>query len=274
MASARPPKSPRPAFRINQYQVAIPSYKRDQTLIKRTLSVLQAHKISPKRVTIFVANEDEYKIYKAALKDSPYRRLVIAEPGIQQVRNFMWNYYAEGTPVLFMDDDIQKVQTVQRDKGNHPKLVDIENFERDVIYRGFDAMREHHAYIWGIYAAANAGFMKSRVYVGLCYIIGSLYGTIIRHDPNLLVGIADKEDYERSVTHFIKDGRVVRLDDVTVKSNYYGEAGGMQVERTEETVNLGAEYMLRKYPKYVRDAGVRTRGTMKGKREVFLSEGQ
>jgi len=270
--SAHPAKSPRPKFRVSDYQIAIPSYKRERTLVTCTLAVLKKHKIDPKRVTIFVANEAERVRYAVALEATEYRNLVVAEPGMARVRNFMWNYYSEGTPVLFVDDDIQAVQKRIKPKGQNPKLVEVGNLELDVIYAGFDRMREHSAYLWGIYAAANPGFMKERVAIGLYYVIGSFYGAIIRHSPDLLVGTDDKEDFERSIQHFLKDGRVARLDYLTVKSAYYTQPGGMQVQRTKKTVSAGAEYMLQNYPLYVRDKGNRLKGQHKGNREITLRE--
>ena len=270
--SAHPAKSPRPKFRVSNYRIAIPSYRREKTLVARTLAVLRKHKIDPRRVTIFVANEEERKTYARAVEPTGYRNIVVAEPGMMRVRNFMLNYFAEGTPVLFVDDDIQRVQRRVHPKGQNPKLVDVVDLERDVIYAGFDRMREHNAYLWGIYAAANPGFMKDRVAVGLYYVIGSFYGVIIRHQAVLHVGTDDKEDFERSVQHFLKDGRVARLDFITVKSAYYTQPGGMQIQRTKKTVNEGAEYMLRKYPLYVRDAGNRTKGQHQGNREIKLRE--
>ena len=270
---AYPPKSPRPKFRLDQYEVAIPSFMRDQTLVKKTLKVLERYEIDPRKVTIFVANEEERKKYANTLSHSPYQNLVIAQKGITEVRNFMWNYYPEGTPVLFMDDDIERVEVLgfpqkpeeatdedKEGKVSARKLQEVTDIYAQVIKPGFHAMRENSAYIWGIYASRNELFMNDTdddgdpvdsITVGHCYIIGSFFGAIIRHDPKLLVGTDDKEDNERSVLHYIKDGRVVRLDYATVKSAYYTEQGGLQETRTKETVKKGADYMLRKYPKYV-----------------------
>ena len=263
--NAYPVRSPRPKFRIDQYQIAIPSFKRDGTLVEKTLKVLEQYKVDPKRVTIFVADEAEREKYAKTLAHSPYQNLVIAQEGIKEVRNFMWTYYPEGTPVVFMDDDLKKVQVL--DPADRKKLISAPDIFEDIIKPGFNAMRENHAYIWGIYAAGNAGFMagmdsdpeadpsgenSAAITIGNVYIIGSFFGAIIRHDPKLLVGCADKEDHERSVTHFIKDGRVVRLDFATVESGYYTEKGGLQETRTDETVRVGAEYMLKHYPKYVK----------------------
>lgn len=277
VAHAYAPKSPRPNFKWTSYKVAIPSYKRSETLKKKTLALLARHNIDPKRVTIFVANESERKIYEKALNDSPYKNLVVGELGITQIRNFMWNFYPEGTPVLFIDDDIKELLmfpagiSPSQDEEK-PDLIPVQHLERDLIATGFNMMREHSSYIWGIYAANNDYFMKNRVAVGLYYIIASFYGAIIRHGKDLECGTDDKEDYERSVQHFIKDGRVVRLDFATADTAYYKEPGGMNATRTGNTVSKGAEYMLKKYPKYCEDAGFRNKGQNKGMREIRLKE--
>jgi hypothetical protein len=57
----------------------------------------------------------------------------------------------------------------------------------------------------------------------------------------------DKEDFERSLQYYVKDGRVVRLDDITAKTKYYG-VGGMQEKRTEKTILEGAETLVKRYP--------------------------
>lgn len=260
--TAYPPKSPRPNFRMNTYQIAIPSFMRDQTLAKKTLKVLERYKIDPKRVTIFVANESERHKYAETLASSPYQNLVVAQQGIKEVRNFMWSYYPEGAPVVFMDDDIEEVLMLE----GHNKLVPASDLYQDIIKAGFHAMRENHAYIWGIYASSNAGFMSSSVgvsegdledhqiesiSVGNCFIMGAFFGAVIRHDPKLLVHNDQKEDHERSILHFIKDGRVVRLDWAALKCPYNTGEGGLQDSRTLESIKQGAVYMVSNYPKYV-----------------------
>jgi hypothetical protein len=153
---AYPPRSPRPQFRVDRYQIGIPSYRRQETLKEKTLAFLNRHNIDPKRVTIFVADEAEYKIYTKALQESPYNKIVIAAPGIMGVRNFMAQYYKEGTPVVFIDDDIQDLETIpfvkkakkdedareelgaEENQKEQTKLEPVRNLEADVIFRGFN----------------------------------------------------------------------------------------------------------------------------------------
>ena len=52
---------------LKDYVVAIPSYKRPDTLKNKTLKVLQKYKIDPKKIVVFVADKEQEKIYREAL---------------------------------------------------------------------------------------------------------------------------------------------------------------------------------------------------------------
>ena len=71
-----------------------------------------------------------------------------------------------------------------------------------------------------------------------------------------MVLLDDKEDFERTLQHYVLDGSVSRLDNITVISKYYTEDGGMQVERTVERIDKSADELVRRFPdlctKYVR----------------------
>ena len=88
------------------YQIAIPSYKRPETIKKKTLKVLESYNIDPSRITIFVADEDELVKYKESLKDTPYQKLVDGVHTIGAQRNFIEKYYPEGTKLVMFDDEI------------------------------------------------------------------------------------------------------------------------------------------------------------------------
>ena len=227
-----------------EYKIAVPSYKRANTVKEKTLALFTRHKINPELVTIFVANEEEYKVYSETLKDTPYNNIVIGEVGMGAIRRFIQKYYPEGTRVMNFDDDLSECLQKIDDKIMLP-VVDL---EQDVIIRGFKACEEHGANLFGIYAAANPMFMKKRIAVGLYYCIGSCWGLITRHDEDLSVQLDDKEDFERTLQHYVKDGKVVRLDDITVKSKYYTEDGGMQVTRTNDRILKSAENLIERFP--------------------------
>ncbi|NBO60974.1 MAG: hypothetical protein EBU82_08395 [Flavobacteriia bacterium] len=58
------------------YIVAIPSYKRTETLKEKTLAVLQRYKIPASKIFIFVADKEEEENYRKALDSKCYTRLL------------------------------------------------------------------------------------------------------------------------------------------------------------------------------------------------------
>lgn len=228
------------------YEIAIPSYKRHETIKKKTLKVLSDHHIDPERITIFVADEDEFAKYKKSLENTPYQNIVVGVPTIGAQRNFIERYYSENTKLMMFDDDIEEVQR----KISEQKLGPIDNLEEEIIQRGFDECKKAGAKTFGIYAAANAYFMKDRVQTKLCYIIASMFGVIVEHSKDLERVTNHGEDYEYSIRQYIKNGAVCRLDNYTVKSNYYKEDGGLQTIRTKEYVHDSIKKIADMFPDY------------------------
>lgn len=228
------------------YEIAIPSYGRSESIKDKTLALLTKHNINPKKVTIFVANEEERVKYTKSLKNTPYNNLVVGEVGIGNIRRFIQAYYDDQVRYMSFDDDLQNLLKKVDDKT----MVPIENLEEEVIFPGFKAAADNNSYMFGIYAAANPMFMKHRVAVGLYFCVGSCFGIINRKDADTIIRVDEKDDYERSIQHYIKDGCVVRLDNITAKTSYYKEAGGLQLQRTPEWIEACAKQLETLYPDY------------------------
>lgn len=228
------------------YEIAIPSYKRPETIKKKTLKVLESYNIDPKRITIFVADDVEYELYAKSLKDTPYKKIVVGVHTIGAQRNFIERYYPEGTKLMMFDDDVEEVQV----KISEQKLGRVQDLEKEIIERGFEECEKVGAKTFGIYAAANAYFMKERVYTKLCYIIASMFGIIVEHHDDLNRVTNHGEDYEYSIRQYIRNGAVVRFDNYTVKSNYYKEDGGLQTIRTKEYVHESISKIAEMFPNH------------------------
>lgn len=227
--------------------VAIPSYKRSKTIRDKTLSILQEHEVDPSAVTIFVANNEELELYRDSLKGNPYENnIVVGVPGMKNIRNFIREYYDEGEFIVNFDDDLD---TIMRKSPTNGKIKEpIEDIHKELFEPMFEQMTTNDNKLCGVYAAANAFFMSYEPKVGLYYCIGSCWSNINDKHPDRMVEIDDKEDYQRTIQHYVLDGSVSRLDNITVISKYYTEDGGMQVERTDETIEAGADFLVNKYP--------------------------
>ena len=229
------------------YCIAIPSYKRPETIKKKTLRVLESYNIDSSRITIFVADEDEYKAYVESLSKDPYAnkcKVIVGVHTIGAQRNFIENWYPEGTKLVMFDDDVEEVQK----KISEQKLGRLEDLENDFIIKGFEECEKVGAKTFGIYAASNAYFMKDRIYTKLCYVIASTFGVIVEHDPFLERITNHGEDYEYSIRQYVKNGAVVRFDYLTVKSNYYKEDGGLQTIRNKEYVYESIKKIAELFP--------------------------
>lgn len=267
---AYPPRSPRPNFRIDQYQIAIPSYKRSHLIKAKVLAFLERQNIDPKRVTIFVANDKERKLYEKELTECRYQKIVVGEPGIMEIRNFIRRFYKENTPVVSLDDDLMDIMELDESRVYPMASGGLEK----LIFLGFNAAREHNAYLWGISNTMNPFYMSDTIQIGLYFVVGQLFGTIIRHDKDLMVTTDMKEDVERCLQHFVKDGRLIRLDQYGPKANYNTLEGGQQSVRSHSNQFKSAAYLTAKYPKYLRmyyrKAG---KGNTKGQAELrFIDE--
>ena len=233
------------------YVIAIPSYKRAETLRDKSLEILKTYHIDPKKIDIFVANKDEEEEYIKILDPKSYHKIVVGVPKIGPQRNFISDYYPVGKPVIHMDDDIKGfIEYTTKTKRHEKPLVNLEK----VIQKGFSECRKHNCRLWGIYPTPNGYFMNDEVDTDLRFVIGCFNGMFnpgTKGPKGVKLELdMDKEDYERSVRFYITDGAVIRMRGYAPKTAYYTEKGGNQEFRTKKTIMNGAKWMVKTFPDY------------------------
>ena len=201
------------------YKIAIPSLGRSKLIIEQTFLTLARYGIIPSKITVFVV-EDEFDEYRKIVPENI--NVVVGVRGIIQQRNFIHNYYDEGTHLICIDDDITDIDL---SLGN---CIDLNTF----FLLAFDDLIEHDAFLFGVYPVWNSFFRKNSkepLSNGLSFIIGSLYGIRVRHDADLetTVSHGEKEDAERTLRYYIKDGCVLRYNKIGIKTKFFSNSGGM-----------------------------------------------
>jgi hypothetical protein len=239
------------------YVVAIPSYKRAETLKEKTLSILAKYKIDPKKIHVFVANKEEEEIYKKTLVPGTYSKIIVGVKGNVPIRNFIFDYYPVGKPVVSMDDDIKGFIEFDEKVKRHEKPLG--NLEA-IIQRGFQECKKAGCRLWGVYPVANGFFMKNKVSTDLKYIIACFEGFFnpgtkgpkgIKLDKR-----GSKDDYQSSIMFYKLDGAVIRMNFVAPKTAYYTEPGGLQEFtgkgdiRSPEGILASAKWIVSKYPEF------------------------
>lgn len=215
------------------FHIAIPSYKRAQTCRDKTLTLLARYRLLS-NTTIFIVKEDEDD-YKHLL---PNAHLVVGVKGLVQQREFIRNWFPEGSEIVMMDDDIEDV--LGMDKKSVPCL-------KSIMEQGFQACRDTGARIWGVGSVANPFYMKEGYSTNLKHLVGSFYG-IIKTGEEAKNPLTYKEDYWRSCAYFKTDGMVVRLNFCAPKTRYFKEPGGLQETRTLEAEKKEVEQIVIDFP--------------------------
>ena len=182
--------------------------------------------------------QEEYDLYKNVLPDY---EIVVGKLGIVPQRNFIENYFEEGTKLIFLDDDITHIDV--------PNLLEF-------FHHAFEECEKRKAYLWSVYPVYNPFFRKTKQevteYLALC--VGPFYGVITRKDPDLQTKYSmegNKEDVERSILYFKKDGKVLRFNKVGFKTKYYGGVGGLgTLKQRLPTIITNVDNLVNAYPEY------------------------
>lgn len=228
--------------------VVIPSYNRVDILKAKTLKVLQEYKIPKSKIYVFVADEEQKKLYDE-LKDS-VGHIIVGVKGLPEVRNFIFNYFPKGKPIVSFDDDVRGfIEYDPKAKRHEKKLGDLAG----LFDRGFSECKKRGANFWGVYPSANGYFMKPTVTEDLRFIIGSFWGCFNpKKDIHIDIGNGEKEDYQRTIQFWERDAKIVRINFVAVQTTTYGTPGGLQegnrLARERKTVKA----MLKKWPQYIK----------------------
>ena len=233
------------------FQIAIPSYKRHNLLLQQTIPTLIKLKADLSKITVFVANSEERLIYQTRLESANLGiPVVVGVPGIGPQRQFINQYYSEGTKIFSMDDDVCNVFQKEDNKYKETTLTLSE-----IVDIGYGLCEKHGARIWGINAVLNGLFMKDTATVGLRYVCGIFHGGYAQ-DPVLTSPdrslISSGEDFENSLRSFVTYGNIVRLDWLAPKTKYFNHGGieesigGKEARRLDHAKAL--EEICSRYP--------------------------
>ena len=233
-----------------KYEIAIPSYKRANILKSKTLKLLQRHGVNNCLINIFVESKEMAEEYKE-LGMKHIKFTITNCKGIMETRNFLRTHYREQTKfdgVVYIDDDIEDIFEFLNKKMVEP-IKDLKGF----LDHAFKTTKYHNLNLWGVSALHNPFFMSDTVSTNLKYICGALCGEIIDRDKYEIHADVDHgEDFQFSMEHFLRDGGVVRFNNVGLKTKYFeleggicGSLGGMKARQKQMDENMN--YLADRY---------------------------
>ena len=209
-------------------RIAIPSYKRHKYLGDKTLKTLHNFGYGIEDIDIFVGNDEEYELYKS---EYPEYNIIVGEVGMREIREFIFNYYDEGTHVLSLDDDIIDIRMKNPNESEKSCLVKLENL-KEIVDKGFEEC------------------VKNNITTHLAFCVGWMWGCIIDKEC-LKLNISQYEDYERSIRVFKKYGKVIRLNNICAKTKYNNNTGGMCDDNRINIMKRDLEILKELYSDYI-----------------------
>ena len=236
------------------YVVAIPSYQRADEITKKTLKTLKNGGVDKNKIYVFVANKQEEKKYRDTMDKDTYHKIVVGQKGLVNQRRFISKYFKPGTMIVSLDDDVRNIVKLSGEKLT--KLSNLDSFFK----KAFATLKQKKLYLWGVYPVKNSLFMKNNLTTDLRFVIGVVHGYINRHDNKLYPNqkSLSKEDIEQSILFYLKDGGVLRFNNISF-STMFNAPGGLGTNRYRMN-KTAQEYLVKKYPNIV-SPKFRTDGT-------------
>lgn len=228
------------------FRVAIVSYKRAEQLSREALALLERHHIQPERITVGINGEWQREEYERILGTRVGRLIVTESLGLAGNRRSLQLAHDDGDPILWLNDD---VRDMMRLRGG--KLAPVDDLVATVD-AAFDECWRFGATLWGGVPLDNDFYMKEAVNVGLNWVPGAMFGEINVRDPRLAVRLEFKEDYERTLRRYRRDGCVVSYRGLAPKTTYYNK-DGMAEFRTVEKVAAEVAQLKAWFPGMIRD---------------------
>lgn len=142
---------------------------------------------------------------------------------------------------------------IKTNKKSKLKLNDKNNKLSGIFINAFKRCKKEGIYLWGIYPVENAYFMSMKETIDLRFIVGPCFGIINRHKKDLLLTLDEKENVERTLQYWVSDGKVLRLNYITLRTYYYKTPGGMQHSLKKQSARkehamTSAEILHKRYP--------------------------
>lgn len=230
---------------MTKIKYAIPSYRRGDSIAEKTLSMLSENGIHPDDVTIFVSDHSDMLAYRKLLKYG-YHIYNTSSDNVVHKFNSIHRHYPIGTPVVFIEDDIESLSK----KG--PGKNDLLSFTElpIVAEKMFTMCQESQTKLWGISSNANPFYMKDQCSYGFKFIVANLFGFISTRDSFLEVSQQMKSDYERTLLYFVRFGGVCRADGICAITRNYKNDGGLQEikDLRADLEEKGCRYLVRRFP--------------------------
>ena len=214
------------------FKIAIPSHRRAEGCVKKTLAFLAEHLVPPEIIHLFLEADD---VPDYILPPDYRPHIIPGRPGTKGQRAAIEDFFPIGSRLICLDDDITGLKVLGCPEYN---LIDL-------LEECFDRADENGCALWGFHPSDNGLSMKDSVTIGLKYIIGSFFGMTLKYRLEYPTNLT--EDFERTIQYYLRDGRVMRFESIGIKTKYFA-IGGLHEYRVGSAQADECRAFVDKYP--------------------------
>ena len=217
----------------NDFNIVIPSYNRSKLIKEKTIKWILENKLNLKNtVYIFTPQIEDYNLNLNYIENLCIVKCPI---GLNNARNYIINYFKINTKLLILDDDIDKIINLNH---KEPSIL-------SEIIRTFEYMEKEDIKLGSINPTSNSYFSDKKIKEGYYFCIGAFYFLI--NDKYILDIDNELEDYSRSILYFIRYGKILRNNNLLLKTKYNQKGGMYSDKRNNERTKIAIKLFL-KYP--------------------------
>lgn len=212
------------------------SYNRPALIKNKTLLTLARFNIPAESIFVFAGadSDADFARYATLETDGSVAVVVRAPVGLANARNMVLDCFPPGEELIFMDDDVSGFVAVSE--------IDLATECR----AGFDLCKREGCSLWGAYPVPCRLWMADHALKGALFIQGCFFG-LVNPGAAYRHGLVFKEDWERTLFFWKKEGAVIRFENFAPVQKFRGNPGGLTSTRTLEAETLGATSLLLQY---------------------------
>ena len=215
-------------------RIAIASYKRHLIIGSKTLRFLNAQGYPPDKILIFVADEQEKKLYSDSICNNLYGEIIVGQLGLKEQRNFITDYMDDDEIYISIDDDVDGI-----------KLMPGWTF-MDLVRDATESIQSRRTGLYGVFPNDDGRRFQDRTTTYLSHILGAFF--ICRNHRDIRISYSEKEDYERSMLYFLRYGVIYRNGRGGVQTRYQKTPGGLQTTNRRPAAEEATQYLADRYP--------------------------
>jgi hypothetical protein len=206
-------------------KIVIRTFDRADSIQKKTLAELMKVYDEKFEIHLVLANKDEQIKYKTVIDTYPIKDVIISGLGANVARNAAIDYFPDGEPLVFMDDDISNMQMLKH-SGLPKEIIPLDFI--GVFDYAFSKMNEQNVSALSVNFASNMLFKQNSPFLEMKpYKITCAFNAMFNDKQSkALIGHGD----DNVITSYFleKDKKIANLNWLLANINYGTLKGGMQ----------------------------------------------